>query len=295
MSQLSKNLRYLRHFSDCTQEEFAQILGIKRSSLGAYEEGRANPNLSLLLQISKMFGVTIEQLMSVDVSTLPLKPVAISEKVFANTETDEPLSEEILEVLHKEKIYVEKEEAKKSSHLPKKETPADLENKPIPPQETFEKIYPTLDDDLFSEETPLPDDSVEQGDIPLVKQNNLLNYLAECSNISFIKKLPKIQISLLPKNREYRAFEMDKHFPLQKSIVVGAYVKNWYGIQTGKFYLLLTQKQGLVYGKVENRLRNEGYIGMQSPLQYYKINLRELLEVWEFQLLISAGRIENLL
>jgi transcriptional regulator with XRE-family HTH domain len=302
MSQLSKNLRYLRHISDCTQEEFAQILGIKRSALGSYEEGRANPNFAVMMQISKMFGITIEQLMSVDVSTLEISPMKVAEKVAVSSEgeTDEPLSEEILEVLHKEEIRTEKPEIEAKSDW------RALEKEKIHPEtkkvrreekheEVKEKFYPTLDDGLFSEEnqTEFFTDT-DKGDIPFVKQNNLINYLAHYAEKQFVESLPKIQISLLPKNQEYRAFEMDKTFPLEKSICIGSYLKNWYNVQTGETYLFLTQKQGLIYGKAENRLRNEGYIAVSGLSQHHKVYLREIFEIWQFQLFLSAGKIENI-
>ncbi|MCS6795418.1 MAG: helix-turn-helix domain-containing protein [Raineya sp.] len=302
MSQLSKNLRHLRHISDCTQEEFAQILGIKRSSLGAYEEGRANPNFAVMTQICKMFGITLEQLMSVDISTLNISPIKVAEKVAISVEstTDEPLSEEILEVLHKEEIHTEKSEIEAKSDWraleKEKVTP---ETKKIRREEKYEevreKFYPTLDDGLFSEENQTEFfTETDKGDIPFVKQNNLINYLAHYTDKKFIENLPKIQISLLPKNQEYRAFEMDKSFPLEKSICIGSYLKNWYNVQTGETYLFLTQKQGLIYGKAENRLRNEGYIAVTGFSQQYKVYLREIFEIWQFQLFLSAGKIENL-
>ncbi len=300
MSQLSKNLRYLRHMSDCTQEEFAQILGIKRSALGSYEEGRANPNFAVMMQICKMFGITMEQLMSVDVSTLEISPIKVPEKIAASNEstTDELLSEEILEVLHKEEIRTEKPEAKSDWRALEKGK-IHPETKKVRREEKYEEIkekfYPTLDDGLFSEEnqTEFFTDT-DKGDIPFVKQNNLINYLAHYAERQFIESLPKIQISLLPRNQEYRAFEMDKTFPMEKSICIGSYLKNWYNVQTGETYLFLTQKQGLIYGKAENRLRNEGYIAIAGLSQYHKIYLREIFEIWRFQLLLSAGKIENI-
>jgi hypothetical protein len=87
---------------------------------------------------------------------------------------------------------------------------------------------------------------------------------------------------------------MDRNFPLEKSICIGSYLKNWYNVQTGETYLFLTQKQGLIYGKADNRLRNEGYIRVQGIGHEYKILIRELFEIWQFQLFLSAGKIENL-
>lgn len=51
-----------------TQQEFAQFIGIKRSSLGAYEEGRAKPNLYTIRTVSKKLRITIDRLLNEDLS-----------------------------------------------------------------------------------------------------------------------------------------------------------------------------------------------------------------------------------
>ena len=73
MSIANKNLKYLRKLRGWTQEEFAQKLRIKRSLLGAYEEERATPPLSCLTEISKIFNVSIDQLIHKDLSQVPQK------------------------------------------------------------------------------------------------------------------------------------------------------------------------------------------------------------------------------
>jgi DNA-binding XRE family transcriptional regulator len=66
MEIVNKNIKYLRKLKNMTQEEFAKAIFIKRSSLGAYEEGRAKPNQDSLMVLGKMFNLTLEQLYTVD-------------------------------------------------------------------------------------------------------------------------------------------------------------------------------------------------------------------------------------
>ena len=299
MSQVSKNIRYLRRLHNYTQEEFSEILGIKRSSLGAYEEGRAMPNFSTLMTLGKLFGLTIEQIVSAEVASMITEP----QMALVNTYAEEEVSSEnVFDVFDKEKTPIKGDTAEKiedkSDWKPLEKEKISPETKKIRREETHteiqEKSYPTLDDGLFSVQNETETfTEIDKGDIPFVQQSNLVNYLANYAEKSFIEKLPKIQISLLAKNQEYRAFEMDKTFPLEKSICIGSYLKNWYNVQTGETYLFLTQKQGLVYGKAENRLRNEGFIRLQGLGQEYKVLLREIFEVWQFQLFVSAGKVEN--
>jgi transcriptional regulator with XRE-family HTH domain len=67
-SVLSKNIRKLRAFKNLNQTEFAELLGIKRSSIGAYEEGRAEPKLEIILKISSLFKISINELITKELS-----------------------------------------------------------------------------------------------------------------------------------------------------------------------------------------------------------------------------------
>jgi transcriptional regulator with XRE-family HTH domain len=64
MSLISENVKYFRKQLGFTQEQLSQRIGIKRSLLGAYEEGRAEPGLETLTALSRLFGVTVDVLIS---------------------------------------------------------------------------------------------------------------------------------------------------------------------------------------------------------------------------------------
>ena len=64
MSLVSQNIKHLRKKLGLTQEQFAEKIGIKRSLLGAYEEGRADPRLNNLLNMAKEFNVSVDVLIS---------------------------------------------------------------------------------------------------------------------------------------------------------------------------------------------------------------------------------------
>ncbi len=69
MSLISDNLKYLRKKVSLTQEQMAQQIGIKRSLLGAYEEGRADPRISNLLKFAEIFSLSVDQLIGADLTT----------------------------------------------------------------------------------------------------------------------------------------------------------------------------------------------------------------------------------
>ena len=64
MHFIPDNLRFLRKQKGWTQEQFAHYLGVKRSLIGAYEEGRADPRISFLLLICQKFDLSMDQLVS---------------------------------------------------------------------------------------------------------------------------------------------------------------------------------------------------------------------------------------
>ena len=74
MTLISENIRYLRKLNGLTQEQFSRKINIKRSLLGAYEEGRANPNQQNTQAIAKAFNTTIELLTRQDLRKLRETP-----------------------------------------------------------------------------------------------------------------------------------------------------------------------------------------------------------------------------
>lgn len=68
MTKISQNIKFLRKRERLTQEQLAEKIGIKRSLLGAYEEGRADPRLNNLLIISRIFNISVDQLISTDIN-----------------------------------------------------------------------------------------------------------------------------------------------------------------------------------------------------------------------------------
>ncbi|MFD1632084.1 XRE family transcriptional regulator [Pseudopedobacter beijingensis] len=60
MGKISDNLKYLRKKKGLTQQQFADVMEIKRSLVGAYEEDRAEPKYDLLKKIAEFFELSID-------------------------------------------------------------------------------------------------------------------------------------------------------------------------------------------------------------------------------------------
>ena len=73
MINVNENIRYLRKKNGWTQEKFSKKIGIKRSLVGAYEEGRSDPRLNNLLKICDVFQISLDNILKKDVSSLDEK------------------------------------------------------------------------------------------------------------------------------------------------------------------------------------------------------------------------------
>lgn len=62
MSNIASNLKFLRKKNGLTQQQFADLMGIKRASVGAYEENRADPKYDLLKKIAEYYDLSMDEL-----------------------------------------------------------------------------------------------------------------------------------------------------------------------------------------------------------------------------------------
>lgn len=64
---LAKNIRVLRTQAGMTQSDLADKLGLQRTMISAYEDGRSEPKLATLAVISGLFVVSIDELLNHDI------------------------------------------------------------------------------------------------------------------------------------------------------------------------------------------------------------------------------------
>jgi len=64
MSHIASNLKYLRKKKGHTQQQFADLMEIKRSLVGAYEEDRAEPKYELLKKFASHYDLTMDELVN---------------------------------------------------------------------------------------------------------------------------------------------------------------------------------------------------------------------------------------
>ena len=225
MVKLNENIRVLRKKLSLTQDEFAQQLGIKRSLIGAYEEGRAEPKLELLQKMAEVFSISVDDLIGKEFSA----DSALTDKKFSR-------------------------------------------GKDI--------VVVTVN-------------SSDKENIEFVPHKAAAGYLNGFADAEYVKELPHFNLPML-KQGTYRAFEIsgDSMLPLVPgTIVIGEYVDDLRNIKSGKTYVLVTQREGIVYKRVFNYLDENGTLFLVSDnRQYapYQLSGVEVMEVWMAKAYISV-------
>ena len=61
MPELKTRMRSLRKAMNLQQAELAEMVGVRRETIGKLENGRYNPSLKLAMDIARVFGKTVEE------------------------------------------------------------------------------------------------------------------------------------------------------------------------------------------------------------------------------------------
>jgi transcriptional regulator with XRE-family HTH domain len=129
-------------------------------------------------------------------------------------------------------------------------------------------------------------DSTNKENVELVTQKASAGYLSGYQDVEYVKDLPKISLPVLPKNKTYRAFEIqgDSMLPVQPgSIIFGEYLDDVASIKNGKLYILVTKQDGIVFKRVFNFAGDEAKLLLVSDnrqYQPYPLDVEDVLEVW---------------
>ncbi|NIJ53971.1 helix-turn-helix domain-containing protein [Dyadobacter arcticus] len=322
MSIVSNNIKYLRRLNGLTQEQFARKIAIKRSLLGAYEEARANPNLTNLKNMAAAFGITVDNLLKNDLRklretpdlSLPLsapRPMTVSHSgnltppVPARTPTfaePQPLSKII-------ENYQQPEPAIRmvSRQVNFKPINGDLQSQQTPPVRQVTNVPSPLPQPAMNQpsaQIPVfnnqyqpnqfnnqPEErSTNYPTIQWVANNLQFDYLSNFQNPSYLTNLPSFQLPNLPSGY-YRAFESSEDFTYPGALLVGTFIRNWYDIKDGMQYVFVLRGQGFVCRKAYNQVKEAGILLLTSDnpsVSALEVPLQEVLEVWEVKAFIST-------
>jgi len=94
MSYFGKNIKKIRTAKKISQTAFADLFNIKRGSVGAYEEGRAEAKIDTIIEIATYYKLTIEQLICKELTFNEIYHIdAIKQKFeISNADNDSAIS-----------------------------------------------------------------------------------------------------------------------------------------------------------------------------------------------------------
>lgn len=81
-NNLDKRLKNLRKTENMTQERFAELIGVSRTAVAKWENGYAEPTLKNIVRISKVFNVSSDYLLGVNIKKENIQ-IEISDEAFS--------------------------------------------------------------------------------------------------------------------------------------------------------------------------------------------------------------------
>ena len=67
MDHIGQKIKELRKKADLTQDRLAEMLGVSAQAVSKWEVGSASPDLSLIAPLCRVFGVTADELLGIEV------------------------------------------------------------------------------------------------------------------------------------------------------------------------------------------------------------------------------------
>lgn len=136
-------------------------------------------------------------------------------------------------------------------------------------------------------------DKEDRENIELVPAKASAGYLNGYADPEFISELPRFHLPML-KGGTFRAFELkgDSMLPLLPgTIVIAEYLDNWNQAKSGATYILLTKNDGVVYKRLQNKLREQKafrLISDNKAYDPYNVPAEDVLEIWKAKAYIST-------
>ncbi|WP_276496127.1 XRE family transcriptional regulator [Pontibacter litorisediminis] len=231
MQLVTSNIRHLRKHAGLTQAQLAEKLDIKRSLVGAYEEGRAEPKLSTLVNVARLFEVSLDDLVTRDL--VQEAPAGVAEGTGR---------------AHGGNLRV---------------------------------LAITVDEQ-------------ENENIELVPYKASAGYLNGYADAEFIEELPRFKLPMLGSGGTFRAFEIsgDSMLPIASgTVIVGRFIEDWSQIKDGTPCIIVSQKEGVVFKRVFNKIKDAAVLRLHSDnpvYSPYEVHVEDVVEIWEARSYISS-------
>jgi transcriptional regulator with XRE-family HTH domain len=117
MSHIGQNIKKIRIIKNLSQQAFSELFNITRASVGAYEEGRAEPKIDTSIAIAKHFNLSLDQLMTKELTVNKLSNSKFNQ--FVEGSMFESIQLQLIDVNNAFKELSSNSKSKKSVQLPK--------------------------------------------------------------------------------------------------------------------------------------------------------------------------------
>jgi transcriptional regulator with XRE-family HTH domain len=258
----AQNLKHLRRRSSITQEQLGNEINLGRTTIANYESGVSGPtDPEVLIRLSKIFRVTIDELLTQDLSMAFSPGNSINEEASLKDSFNEPVTRLIN---NKKTLY-----------------------------ETSDKLNLYMG----TPQVIVVDNNGDEKMI-FVSISEEKNYLTKREDPDYIASLPYYSLPRFSDNT-YRIFEVQDNAMEPKfsygDKVVASWVLNMEDIRDGNVYLLVT-KSGILLRRVINKLRERKSLQLISDTLQYKdqyplleLSPDEIYEVWLAEYVISSN------
>ncbi|MCC3160058.1 LexA family transcriptional regulator [Hymenobacter sp. 15J16-1T3B] len=248
---INTNLKFWRRELSLTQAQLADKLNIKRSLIGAYEEGRAEPKLTTLVKMARLFGISLDALVTTD----------FSKKRQAAAVLRQLQNAPALEAAGTDGASVADPERSKGENL---------------------RVLAITVDKNQNENIEL---------VPLKAAAGYLNGYADQEYIEDLPKFRLPMLGQTGTFRAFEIAGDSMLPIASGTVIVGRYVADWNEVKDGTPCIVVSKKEGIVFKRVFNRLQDAATLTLHSDNPVYSpydIDVEDVLEIWEAKSYISS-------
>ncbi len=253
MNHIAKNLRTLREAKGLNQSDFEDI-GAKRTTWNNYERGQSVPKPEMLLRMARRFGVTLEDLISQDLT----QNVHLI-KITPEKKAEENVPENVHPSVHLMPNLVQEREAGQGYGV--------------------------------REKSQMPQvvvvDPQGKENVVLVSARARAGYLSGYGDAEYMEKLPSYRLPGL-NNGTFRAFEVQgasmEPMLYEKDIAVCRWVEHLAEIKKEQLCVLVTNTEGIAIKRALSGFLSGGRLILGSENPAYPpivVDHAEILEIWQ--------------
>lgn len=249
----ANNLSFLRKKKGLTQAEVATALGLKRNTFSNYETTHSEPDLGTLEKIASFFDISIDELVSIDLSKGGL-------------------------------VEYREEDEHKENHKVTESEPEYLSSDELPVSVVGSTLFPYK---RFQAPKIITMDSQGEENIIYVPVKARAGYMLGYGDPQFIQSLSAYRLPGYT-NGTYRIFEVEGHSMFPTLQDADRVISRWADIsdvRDDRVYVLVTRSQGILIKRLINRY-HEGKIIVKSDNNHagefptIVLDVDEVAEIW---------------